>query len=158
LGKHHPKNHVPVETYQKVCNGHNNIIWTDGIPLKECLKMATNVVLVNSSVIFDALLHEKPELSLGNTMLSGKDVVYEYSPEETDSVLNNFYDTVALTQKLHTFNGLMESLFNRNIFFIKDDTAAVRLAKIISAFKKTNYLELDYRKDEKKVRGYESQL
>lgn len=158
LGKHHPKSQVPIEKYQEIYKGVNDILWTDKLPLEECLEMATNVVLVNSSVVFDALLHNKPVLSLGTTMLSGKEILYEYTPKQTESVLYNFYNAEALTEKLHTFNRLMEYLFNKNIFFVKEDASAARLAKKINALKKCNKINQDYKKEEVIVQSYEKEL
>tara|TARA_R110000851_G_scaffold327830_1_gene497814 strand:- start:27758 stop:29683 length:1926 start_codon:yes stop_codon:yes gene_type:complete len=158
LGKHHPKSQVPLGAYQEIYKGVNDVLWTDKMPLEECLEMATNVVLVNSSVVFDALLHNKPVFSLGTTMLAGKDILYEYTPKQTESVLNNFYNAKALTEKLHTFNRLMEYLFNENIFFIKEEASADRLAKKINTLKKYNDINQDYKKEEEIVQSYEKEL
>ena len=75
LGKHHPKSDTNPEEYRKIVKGKG--VWLDDAALSDCLAVSSRVVAVNSTVLFEGLLTGKPILSMGKSLLSGKDVSYE---------------------------------------------------------------------------------
>lgn len=138
LGKHHPKSSYGLSYYQEVIGVNKNVIWTDKIPLDECLKLADYVVAVNSSVIFDALMWNKPVLSLGTTILDGKNILYEYDPKNIDYVLHGFYRKDELHQKIENFKKLLGFLLCNNFIFLKDHTEALKFSNELVEMKKTS--------------------
>lgn len=140
IGKHHPKSLISTKEYQDVIGNISNVIWTDQFPLDECLEVADYIVAVNSSVIFDALLHKKPVFSLGESLLSNKGILYEYSPKEFQDVLNEFYSLSNFKSKLENFKNILELLFRENLFFTKSklDGAEDRFIQKIIELKQIN--------------------
>lgn len=131
VGKHHPKNKLPIEAFRSEVSGQNNVVWTDEFPLDECLKQVDNVVAVNSSVIFDALLYEKPVLTLGTTMLDNKNILYQYGPGSPEQILTNFYSATYIDVKLSNYKKLLWYMFECNLLFTKDENFAVHFSELI---------------------------
>jgi len=78
LGKHHPQSSLSCSAYQDVVGSAG--LWTSEAALENCLRVATHVASVNSSVIIEALVADKPVLMLGESLLSNKNIAYEYKP------------------------------------------------------------------------------
>ncbi|PLB17771.1 MAG: Capsular polysaccharide biosynthesis protein [Flavobacteriaceae bacterium FS1-H7996/R] len=131
LGKHHPKSSVPKYEYDALIQNKLNVVWTDQVPLEQCLEIADKVVTVNSSVIFDALLYEKPVLSLGATMLDGKGILYEYNPKNMDLVLKLFYKDDDLSLKINNFKCLLDYMLNYNFVFLNEDKDILRFTQLL---------------------------
>ncbi|QEG42491.1 capsular polysaccharide export protein, LipB/KpsS family [Roseimaritima ulvae] len=74
LGKHHPMSDVPATAYCKVTAG-RKAQWREDIALDEAFAIAKAVVAVNSSVLCEAIIHRKPALALGDTLLSRSGVI-----------------------------------------------------------------------------------
>lgn len=138
LGKHHPKSSYGLSYYQEVIGVNKNVIWTDKIPLDESLKLADYVVAVNSSVIFDALMWNKPVLSLGTTILDGKNILYEYDPRTIDYVLKEFYRKEGLHQKLQNFKKLLGYLLCNNFIYLNDHRDALRFSNKLVELKNSS--------------------
>lgn len=138
VGKHHPKSLVSVKDYESVIVDKPNVIWTDQFPLDECLEVADYIVTVNSSVIFDALLKEKPVFSLGTSLLSNKDILYEFSPVEFEKVLKDFYSFYNFNRKLEDFKNMLELLFRENLVFIKKKLNGEIFTQKLIEFKERN--------------------
>ena len=75
LGKHHPRSTTSPRVYRRAIDGPGT--WATDLALADCLRIADRVAAVNSTVLFEALLLEKPVLSMGRSILSGKDIAYE---------------------------------------------------------------------------------
>lgn len=131
IGKHHPKCEVSVEKYQSLIRNNTQVVWTDQLSLKQCLDIADYVVAVNSSVIFDALLYKKPVYALGQSLLSNKDILYEYSPDTYKQTLKLFYDSSAFENKLLNFQNMVELLFRENLIFTKNESSSKEFSRKI---------------------------
>ncbi|MGB2879824.1 MAG: hypothetical protein WBD24_06560, partial [Candidatus Omnitrophota bacterium] len=83
LGKHHPKSKQSVRDYQKILGTKG--IWISNISLDDCLALADRVAAVNSTVLYEALLMEKPILSMGSFLLSNRNIAYEVNDLKTGS-------------------------------------------------------------------------
>jgi len=75
VGKHHPRNLVPPQVFRQVVGDMG--VWIDDVPLGECLSQVDRVAAVNSTVLFEALMHRKPVLTLGQSILRGKGIAHE---------------------------------------------------------------------------------
>lgn len=85
LGKHHPKAETPAEAYREVLRESGvRGVWTDTHALNDCLALADRVAAVNSTVLFEGLLMGKPALAMGESLLSGKGIAYDF--HETGAV------------------------------------------------------------------------
>ena len=82
LGKHHPKSATPPEAYANVLKG--NGAWTTDVSIQDALAIADRAAAVNSTVLFEALMREKPALMLGQSLLSGKNIAYEVTDPQRD--------------------------------------------------------------------------
>lgn len=138
IGKHHPMSMVSLEKYRDVIGEMENVVWTDEIPLKECLSFADNIVAVNSSVIFEALIYEKPVFTLGDSILSGKEILYEYQPKNYKEELDAFYNVLSFSSKLRNFKNFLELLFHENIVFTRSDLSSLDFIKKITLLKSAN--------------------
>ncbi|MBI2970717.1 MAG: glycosyltransferase [Gammaproteobacteria bacterium] len=75
IGKHHPLSESSPGAYCEVVAGTG--CWLSGIDLAVCLDGVECVAAVNSSVLFEAALRGKRCLTLGRTLLHGRDVFYD---------------------------------------------------------------------------------
>ncbi|UZH55642.1 CDP-glycerol glycerophosphotransferase family protein [Salinimicrobium tongyeongense] len=154
IGKHHPKSQVSVSHYREAIGINENIVWTDELKLDECLKVADFVVTVNSSVIFDALLFGKPVLSLGTTILDGKNILYEYSPATFENLSRDFYSKNDLTKKIINFKFFLGYLLENNFIYFNDSNAAQEFSRILLSFEKDTTKKLSSDKSLKVLETY----
>ena len=138
IGKHHPKSELSVNEYREVLKKQKHIVWTDELTLEDCLKIADNVVAVNSSVIFDALLYKKPVLTLGRTMLDGKGILYELIFEDSKKILQEFYHGQHCYKMNSNYIDILEYLFTNNLIFTKDFSYVKQFAEFLKAKKSIN--------------------
>lgn len=73
--KKHPKSHVKKEFFEPILQ--NKGIYVDDIPLDKCFELADYVVAVNSTILHESLMKQKPALSLGYSILSDKNILYD---------------------------------------------------------------------------------
>lgn len=75
LGKHHPKSNRPVEDYKTMASERG--LWISDASIEDCLALADRVAAVNSTVLYEALMQNKPVLLMGKGLLSRKGIAYE---------------------------------------------------------------------------------
>lgn len=131
LGKHHPKSRISINEYQSKIKDNKLAAWSDEIILEEALKIADNVVTVNSSVVFDALIYKLPTLVLGQTILDSKNATYEFQPEESNEILKAFYEKKNHVEKVENFGRLIKYLFQSHLLFLNDLSETNKLADAI---------------------------
>ena len=98
LGKHHPKSQVPAADYAAVVGARG--VWTDAVSLGDALAVADRVAAVNSTVLYEALMHGKPALMLGDALLKGKGIAYETGPADTGAVIEEWLAGRDMTARL----------------------------------------------------------
>lgn len=143
LGKHHPKSKITINEYQSKIEDNKLAAWTDELILEEALKIADNVVTVNSSVVFDALIYKLPTLILGQTLLNSKNVTYEFRPEKFNEILNAFYNKENHVDKVENFNRLIKYLFQNHLLFLNDPSETNKLANVLCSKAIDEKLHLD---------------
>jgi len=86
LGKHHPKSRRAPAEYDAVLG--SDWCWASDLSLADCLAVADRVAAVNSTVLYEALMLEKPVLAMGRNLLSGKGIAYELAgrPPENEQI------------------------------------------------------------------------
>lgn len=79
LGKHHPKSTSEPDAFTRAIEETIGArgTWLSNVAITDCLALADSVVAVNSTVLYEALLLEKPILMLGQSLLSHKGIAYE---------------------------------------------------------------------------------
>jgi len=77
LGKHHPKSKKSPEDYNEIIKNKGAGVWINNVSLEDCLAISDRVSAVNSTVLYEALLMDKPILMMGKSLLSNKGIAYE---------------------------------------------------------------------------------
>ncbi len=86
IGKHHPATGRSPEEYRAAAAG--RAAWLTDVSLADCLAAADRVAGVDSTVLYEALLLEKPVLALGDCLFKGQQIAYEIEDISTaDSVI-----------------------------------------------------------------------
>lgn len=154
IGKHHPKSGVSVEKYQSLINDKSNIVWTNEFSLEQCLNVADYIVTVNSSVIFDSLLCEKPVFALGESLLTNKNILYEYNPDKFEEVLDLFYNFSEFEKRMINFKNMLELLLRENLIFTKNKFSTVKFADKLLNVKNDNNNRSNGFEDDKIIKNY----
>lgn len=79
VAKHHPKSPVSKEVYDQILGSKGRCL--ADLSLERAFRESNYVVGVNSALLFEASLSKLPVMAMGQTMLSGCSVFYEYSVE-----------------------------------------------------------------------------
>lgn len=75
LGKHHPKSSASPEEFRAVVGDRG--VWLTDVSLQDCMALADRVAAVNSTVLYEGLMMEKPVLMMGQSLLSNKQIAFE---------------------------------------------------------------------------------
>ncbi|WP_308992663.1 hypothetical protein QLS71_012995 [Mariniflexile litorale] len=95
--------------------------WVDDIALFDCIEQADLICAVNSTMLFEALIYDKPVLQLGDSILNRKDVVYHLKSKTDYSTLQNWYRKESLQEKLDNYSMFMSYLIDNELsFFLKE--------------------------------------
>lgn len=142
LGKHHPVNSQKPEAFRKAVGSLG--VWTEDYPLESCLGVADGVAAVNSTVLFESLMHRKPCLQIGQSILSNKNIAYEVTSladGADDRVVADWLEQRDLPERLCRWQELGGSLLADTLYFQKNANADSHLlnadnfaARLISLF------------------------
>jgi hypothetical protein len=117
LAKQHPCNYDEPESYETIIGTQG--VWTNSLSLNSCLKLADHVVGINSSALFESLVAGKAVLQLGKSLLSNKNIVYEYSPNDDSSILK-WLNKVDLDSKLNNWSDFASYLFYNQLYLVDE--------------------------------------
>lgn len=101
----------------------NNIegVWIDDIPLEDCVVQSDLVCAVNSTLLFEALIYEKPVLQLGDSLLNNKNIVYQIKNKTDYLALQDWCTLYDFENKLNNFKKFTNYLIcNELAFFFKE--------------------------------------
>ncbi|MBS3952718.1 MAG: hypothetical protein KGZ88_07205 [Methylomicrobium sp.] len=118
IAKQHPCNHDKTDAYERIIKKQG--IWTNSLSLKSCLNLADYVVGVNSSSLFESLVLDKAVLQLGKSLLSNKNIVYEYNHND-QNVISNWLDKVDLETKLKNWSDFASYLFYDQMYLTNEN-------------------------------------
>jgi hypothetical protein len=91
LGKHHPKSPDSPAAFRAGLGGLG--VWLDDVSVQDCLAVADRVAAVNSTVLFEALVYDRPILTLGTSLLSGKGIAHEICDRgRNDAVIKSWME------------------------------------------------------------------
>lgn len=95
--------------------------WIDDISIIDCLEQCDLFCAVNSTAIYEAMMHEKPVLQLGKSILSNKDITYEINNLNQTEVINNWVNSVDFSIRLSNFEHFMAYLIDNELSFFVGD-------------------------------------
>lgn len=75
LGKHHPRSQTSPGAFRDAVGDRG--VWLTDVALEDCMAVADRVAAVNSTVLYEGLMMNKPALCMGQGLLSGKGIAYE---------------------------------------------------------------------------------
>jgi len=120
LGKHHPMSKKSPNIYNDIIK--KNGIWTDKASLEDCLALADRIAAVNSTVLYEALLMDKPILSMGKSLLFGKGIAYEINDLDKDKkIIDDWLEAKDFDLKKERFLNFGAYLFS-SVFFSMDSS------------------------------------
>jgi hypothetical protein len=88
----------------------------DDIHISDAIGLSDYVAAINSTVLFEALMAEKPALMLGKSILSGKEVAYELGANSDREVVRAWLGCDDLGQRLENFR-LVSAYWLSTCFF-----------------------------------------
>jgi hypothetical protein len=128
LGKHHPVNKKKPAAFRSAVGSLG--VWTENYPLDACLRVADYVAAVNSTVLFEALMHRKPALQIGQSILSNKNIAYEVINVENgqdNQIVADWLSQRDFPDRLSRWHELGASLLEDTLFFMKSSASGVSL-------------------------------
>lgn len=116
LGKHHPMSDTPPEAYESVLTGRRGT-WITDAAITDCISACDRFAAVNSTSLFEAMLAGKPALSLGRSLLSGKDITYEVTNlESAGETLQNWLAARDWDSRHDRFNDFCAYLLAHHLY------------------------------------------
>ena len=128
LGKHHPVNSQKPDAFREAVGSLG--VWTEDYPLESCLGVADFVAAVNSTVLFESLIHRKPSLQIGQSILSNKNIAYEVTSlaeGADDRVVADWLERRDLNERFTRWQELGGSLLADTLYFQKSNTSNIQL-------------------------------
>ena len=126
LGKHHPRSQVPPDAFRAVVEGQG--VWLADVALEDCMALADRVAAVNSTVLYEGLMMDKPGLLMGQGLLSGKGIAYEVERlDAARDVIEAWLDGDGFQARKERWNDFGAYLFSSCLYSMKPlDEAAGR--------------------------------
>jgi hypothetical protein len=94
--------------------------WSEDLPLTMCLEQCDSVVAVNSSLIYEALLYEKPVLQLGLSILSNKEIAYSITDKVDIKPILDWYAKIGSEHRLNRFARFMDYFVDHELTFFHE--------------------------------------
>ncbi|WP_412984461.1 hypothetical protein [Pontimicrobium sp. IMCC45349] len=96
-------------------------VWIDDISLFDCLEQTDYVAAVNSTVVFEAMLYEKPVLQLGKSILSNKEIVYEIKGKDDFQTVNHWLESLEFKDRVERYNVFMSYMIKNELSFFSKE-------------------------------------
>ena len=97
--------------------------WVEDISLFDCINQCDYLCAVNSTVIYEGLIFDKPVLQLGQSILSNKDIVYELKSLEDRKIILSWLKFEELNNRIDNFHKFMSYMIENELsFFSPIDT------------------------------------
>jgi len=94
--------------------------WVDDISLFDCLEQCDFVCAVNSTVVYEAMIFEKPVLQMGKSLISNKNILYELKNINDLSIIYDWLDKEGFENKLDVFSKFMSYMIEKELSFFLD--------------------------------------
>ena len=119
LGKHHPLDQNSFKEFQHAVEGLG--IWVDNVSLENCLELADRVAAVNSTVLFEAIVLNKPILAMGKLLLSNKGIAYEIVDTlDSEQIISNWLAAKEFSEKRKRWLDFSAYLIAAELYFMSD--------------------------------------
>ena len=146
LGKHHPKSSTDTKLFEKHLSLNGK--WIADVAVQDCLSVSDYVALVNSTVALEAALHEKPTLSLGNSLLTGSDILYEVKdPERAEQDIADWLGKVDFEKRLERFRQFIARLVSSHLFAYDDNLLTFGLRSAEDFARTLSLFAMDSKRD-----------
>jgi hypothetical protein len=150
LGKHHPKSNTDTKLFERHLSSNGK--WIEDVAVQDCLAVSDYVALVNSTVSLEATLYEKPTLSLGNSLLTGSDILYEVKdPKRAEQEIADWLGKVDFQQRLERFPQFIGRLASRHLFAYNKNLARFGLRSAEDFARTLSVFASDSRRDVSEV-------
>ncbi|WP_053977499.1 capsular polysaccharide export protein, LipB/KpsS family [Mangrovimonas xylaniphaga] len=90
--------------------------WVEDIPLFECMNESDLVCAVNSTMLFEAMIYEKPVLQMGDSILNEKALVYQLKGYD-DTIVDDWYKAKGFDAMLESYKAFMSCLIDTELAF-----------------------------------------
>ncbi len=119
LGKHHPLNQKSIQEFQSVVGELG--AWVDDISLENCFDLADRVATVNSTTLFEAIMLGKPTLTMGESLISNKNISYEIiNLEVAGKVINDWLDGRDFEIRRQKWLDFSSYLLAKELYFVSN--------------------------------------
>jgi hypothetical protein len=126
LGKHHPKSRIETAAYEMSLPPHG--VWLTEIAIHDCLAVCDYVALVNSTVALEAMIYGRPTLALGESLFSGRNILYEVDePNRAEDVISNWLTASDLNERIKNFKACIDELAASHLFAFRKDLEDIGL-------------------------------
>jgi len=134
LGKHHPMSSATKDAFEQVATKQPNTAWLSDLSISDCLALCDVVISVNSTVISEALLRKIPVVQLGQSVFTGKGIVWEWNGDNQHfhHLLTSARDKISLASQIRRYQSFADKALSE-YYFRGDETPSVssRLVKFI---------------------------
>ena len=87
------------------------------ITLFECLEQCDLVCAVNSTLIYEALIYEKPVLQIGKSILSNKSIAYEVENLKDTRLINFWFHSDDFDVRMDKFKKFLSYMIDEELSF-----------------------------------------
>lgn len=101
--------------------------WVSDIPLFECIEQSDFVCAVNSTMLFEAMIYEKPVLQMGNSILSKKNIVYHLKERGDYKLITDWLQAKEFDLKQRNFELFMSHLIDSELCFYFEEVLNLKL-------------------------------
>jgi hypothetical protein len=119
LGKHHPLNQKSIQEFQSAVGELG--VWVDDISLENCFDLADRVATVNSTTLFEAIMLGKPTLTMGESLISNKNISYEIMKLEiAGKVITDWLDARDFEIRRQKWLDFSSYLLAKELYFVSN--------------------------------------
>jgi cell pole-organizing protein PopZ len=117
LGKQHPRCPKHAAFARALAESGVSGQWRSDVSIDDALTVADRVVAVNSTVLYEALARQRPVLSMGGWLLSGREAAYEVSDlADASNVIDAWLRADGFEKKQHAWREALAFLLSRCLY------------------------------------------
>lgn len=116
--KKHPHFKGSKEEFEDVLKKYESKgVWVEDIPLKDCISFSNYICAVNSTMILDGFMMEKPTLTLGKSIYSNKNIFWEIESIFDNETLNSWLEAKGFQKRLENFRVFLSYMIEYELYF-----------------------------------------
>jgi hypothetical protein len=114
LGKAHPLSTRRPEEWRSLFRVPG--LWAGNINIFDALAVASHVVAVNSTMLYEAMLESKPTLALGRGLFSGRHFFYEVDTKNDHERVDSWLESQDLRERIARFEQFAAYMLRRHLY------------------------------------------